>query len=151
MTGGRLWQGWPMANDSTHRSVSLSRAADGSFTATNVRGGTVTLGSAEDDFTPVELLLAAIAACTAVDVGTVTARRAEPESFRVDVDAEKVRDESGNRLTDLAVTFNVTFPAGEAGDAAREVLPKIVAQSHDRLCTVGRTVELGTPIATRIE
>ncbi|MFC7623669.1 OsmC family protein [Microlunatus sp. GCM10028923] len=140
-----------MANDSTHRSVSLTRDAEGTFTATNVRGGTVTIGSTDTDFTPVELLLAAIAACTAIDVGTVTARRAEPESFQVDVDAEKVRDEHGNRLTDLAVTFRVAFPDGEAGDAAREVLPKIVAQSHDRLCTVGRTVELGTPIATRIE
>lgn len=140
-----------MANDSSHRSVSLSRAADGSFTATNVRGGTVTVGSADSDFTPVELLLAALGACTAIDVGTVTARRAEPESFEVLVDAEKVRDEQGNRLTDLAVTFRVAFPDGAAGDAAREVLPKIVAQSHDRLCTVGRTVEIGTPVATHIE
>ncbi|NYE75278.1 OsmC family protein [Microlunatus parietis] len=140
-----------MAHDSTHRSVSLTRDADGTFTATNVRGGTVTIGSADSDFTPVELLLAAIAACTAIDVGTVTARRAEPDSFRVEVDAEKIRDEQGNRLTDLAVTFDVTFPDGEAGEAARELLPKIVAQSHDRLCTVGRTIELGTPIATRIE
>jgi len=26
-----------------------------------------------------------------------------------------------------------------------------VQRSHDRLCTVSRTVELGTPVATRIE
>jgi putative redox protein len=37
------------------------------------------------------------------------------------------------------------------GDAARAVLPDAVKKSHDRLCTVSRTVELGTPIATRIE
>jgi hypothetical protein len=30
-------------------------------------------------------------------------------------------------------------------------LPDVVAKSHDRLCTVGRTVEVGTPITTRIE
>jgi putative redox protein len=62
-----------------------------------------------------------------------------------------VRDADGNRLTDIAVTFRLRFPAGERGDAARAVLPDAVAKSHDRLCTVGRTVELGTPIATRIE
>ncbi|WP_152360637.1 OsmC family protein [Microlunatus speluncae] len=140
-----------MANDPSLRTVSLSRDGAGAFTATNVRGGIVSVGSADSDFTPVELLLAAIGACTAVDVGTVTARRAEPESFQVRVDAHKVRDEQGNRLTDLAVTFEVRFPDGAAGDAARELLPKIVAQSHDRLCTVGRTVEVGTPIATHIE
>jgi len=31
------------------------------------------------------------------------------------------------------------------------VLPDAVKKSHDRLRTVGRTVELGTPVATRIE
>jgi putative redox protein len=146
-----FWQGWGMANGSSLRTVSLSRDGDGVFTASNVRGGTVSIGSADADFTPVELLLAAIGACTAIDVGTVTARRAEPESFQLRVDAQKVRDEQGNRLTDLSVTFAVSFPDGAAGDAARALLPKIVAQSHDRLCTVGRTVELGTPIATHIE
>jgi uncharacterized OsmC-like protein len=43
------------------------------------------------------------------------------------------------------------LPAGEHGDAARGVLPGVVKKSHDRLCTVGRTIEIGTPIATRIE
>jgi len=30
-------------------------------------------------------------------------------------------------------------------------LPDAVKKSHDRLCTVGRTVETGTPITTKIE
>jgi putative redox protein len=30
-------------------------------------------------------------------------------------------------------------------------LPDAVKQSHERFCSVSRTVELGTPIATRIE
>jgi putative redox protein len=68
----------------------------------------------------------------------------------VRVDAEKVRDDGGNRLQDLAVTFRVSFPDGAGGDAARELLPEAVRRSHDRLCTVGRTVELGTPVATRV-
>ena len=49
------------------------------------------------------------------------------------------------------MTFRITFPDGEQGDKAREILPDAVRKSHDRLCTVSRTVELGTPIATRIE
>ena len=40
------------------------------------------------------------------------------------VDAEKVRDDGGNRLQDLAVTFRVAFPDGTGGDAARELLPR---------------------------
>jgi uncharacterized OsmC-like protein len=49
-------------------------------------------------------------------------------------------------MTNLDVEFDITFPAGPAGDAARTVLPKAVEMSHDRLCTVSRTVELGTPV-----
>jgi putative redox protein len=136
---------------SDHRNVSIERVTNGAYIARNVRGGQITVGSSDGpDFTPVELLLAAIGGCTAVDVDTVTSRRAEPETFVVDVDAEKVRDAGGNHLTDIVVTFHITFPEGEGGDAARTLLPDIVALSHDRLCSVGRTVELGTPIGTRL-
>ena len=103
------------------------------------------------DFTPVELLLTAIGGCTAIDVDILTSRRAEPDSFAVEVGAEKIRDAGGNRLTDITVTFKVAFPDGEDGDKARAILPDIVRQSHERLCTVSRTVELGTPVTPRIE
>jgi putative redox protein len=135
----------------THRVVTVSREPDGVFIAGNVRGGTLTVGDGTGEaFTPTELLLAAIGACTAIDVATLTSRRAEPDSFEVHVDAEKVRDDGGNRLQDLAVTFRVSFPDGTGGDAARELLPEAVRRSHDRLCTVSRTVELGTPVAARV-
>ena len=38
------------------------------------------------------------------------------------------------------------FPEGEAGDRARERLPRAIEQSRDRLCTVSRTVQRGAPI-----
>jgi putative redox protein len=140
-----------MATSSEHRSVTLQRTALGAYSAVNRRGGQISVGSGGTaDFTPVELLLAAIGGCTAVDVDLVTSRRAEPESFTVEIGGDKVRDEQGNHLAGLEVTFRVAFPAGEQGDAARSVLPGVVALSHDRLCTVSRTVELGTPITTHI-
>ncbi len=140
-----------MAQD-TQRSISLRRTSSERYIATNARGGEIALGSGGDDdtFTPVELLLTAIAGCTAVDVDLITGRRAQPDSFDIGVTADKIRDESGNRLTNIEVTFRIAFPAGEAGDAARAVLPDAVAKSHDRLCTVSRTVELGTPIGVTI-
>ena len=148
----RVWQFGYMTTDSTHRSVRLERIENSRYTAINERGGKITIGTGEGtDFTPVELLLVAIGGCTAVDVDILTSRRAEPDSFEIVVDAEKVRDTDGNHLTDLQVTFRITFPDGEQGDKARELLPDAVRKSHDRLCTVSRTVELGTPIATRIE
>ena len=137
---------------STYRTVTVARGPHGVLHATNVRGGRLVVGTGDGDgFTPSELLMVALGSCTAADVDVLTSRRAEPSSFEVQVEARKVRDEDGNRLADLVVTFRVAFPAGETGDAARELLPGAVQRSHDRLCTVGRTIELGTPVATRVE
>jgi putative redox protein len=141
-----------MTSDSAHRGIRLERIENSRYMASNERGGQISMGTGQGtDFTPVELLLAAIGGCTAVDVDILTSRRAEPDTFEVLVDAEKIRDAAGNHLTDLLVTFRISFPDGEPGDKARALLPDAVRMSHDRLCSVGRTVELGTPIATRIE
>ncbi len=136
--------------DDTFRSVRIERVAAERYVVHNTRGGTLPVGG--DDFTPVELLLAAIGSCTAVDTDAATSRRAEPTGFTVTVSGDKVSDrETGNRMTNLSVTFDVTFPEGPAGDEARTILPRTVRLSHDRLCTVSRTVELGTEVHTSIK
>ncbi|MEV7433713.1 OsmC family protein [Streptomyces griseoviridis] len=140
--------------DNSSRSVTVERTSTGRFTATNPRGGTLDFGTGaagDTTFTPVELLLAALGGCTAVDVDVATSRHAEPSRFTVSVAGTKVDDELGQRLTDLAVTFHVTFPDGEGAERARAILPRAVRTSHDRLCTVSRTVEVGTPVATTVE
>jgi uncharacterized OsmC-like protein len=138
-----------MSEDSVRR-LDLTRSGEGRYQAVNERGGVLAVGSGTDpDFTPVELLLAALAGCTAIDVGLITGKRAQPDSFGVHVEGHKVRDEGGSHLVDLSVTLAITFPEGEAGDRAREVLPRAIQQSGDRLCTVGRTLQLGTSIEYR--
>ncbi len=129
------------------RRIDLTKMGEGRFRATNQRGGVLPIGSGADpDFTPVELLLAALAGCSAIDVDLITGRRADATTFDVTTEGTKIRDEHGSRLVDLRITFDVRFPEDEAGDQAREVLPRSIAQSRDRLCTVGRTVQVGAPI-----
>ncbi len=136
----------------TLRQVALERVANSRSVVTNERGGQITVGAGDGtDFTPVELLLTAIGGCTAIDVDILTSRRAEPDSFTVEVGAEKIRDAGGNRLTDITVTFRIRFPGGPGGDKARALLPDAVRKSHERLCTVSRTVELGSPVTPRID
>ncbi len=136
----------------TRRSVTLERLETGVYRATNAAGVELTFGSmAEDGFSPVELLLAAIGGCSAVDVDLMTTRRADPDRFEVEVAADTVRDATGNRLEDIEMTFTVVFPAGAGGDKARDRLPRAVRNSHARTCTVSRTVEAGTPVAVRID
>jgi uncharacterized OsmC-like protein len=140
-----------MTTASAHRAVRLERIGSTRYLITNDRGGQITIGSGGGtDFTPVDLLLAGIGGCTAADVDVLTSRRAEPDTFEIAVDANKVREEAGNHLTDIVVTFRTRFPEGEQGDKARAAAGRDQGV-HDRLCTVSRTVELGTPIASRIE
>ena len=130
------------------RSIHLERMGKDRYRATNSRGGVLPIGRGGDDpdFTPVELMLAAIAGCSAIDVDLITGKRAQPESFAVEARGDKVRDEHGNHLTGLRVTFDLVFPEGEDGDRAREVLPRALRQTRDRLCTVSRTVAIGEPV-----
>ncbi len=133
------------------RRVSLSRLERGRYRATNGRGAELILGHGEnDDFTPVELLLVAMAGCSAVDVDFITSKRSEPERFDVVATGEKMRDELGNRLVDLLLDFQVVFPDDERGVAAESVLARAVGQSHDRLCTVTRTIEVPSPVAIQV-
>jgi len=141
--------------DDTARSVELERIGLHAFRATNARGGTLAFGSAEGDsadeqFTPVELFLLAIGGCTALDVEYIAGKRAEPESFTVTVRGDKIRADDGNRMINLEVVLRPRFPEGAQGDAARDILASALQRSHDRLCTVSRTVELGTPVSARL-
>jgi putative redox protein len=138
--------------DENHKEVELSRLRKARFLARNVRGGELEFGEGDDDaFTPVELLLTAIAGCSAIDVDYITAKRAEAGRLDVRITAEKIRDDQGNRLTDIVLRFeDVRFPDTEGGAAAAEVLPSAVQRSRDRICTVARTVIVGTPVATEV-
>ena len=67
MTAGGVWQGGGMATTSAHLGVTVERISGGMFTATDSRGGQITIGTGGGaDFTPTELLLVAVAGCTAI-------------------------------------------------------------------------------------
>ncbi|HET7475971.1 MAG TPA: OsmC family protein [Dermatophilaceae bacterium] len=141
-----------MAETAQHREVTIERLHTGRYVARNGRGGELEFATGDvPDFTPVELLLVAIGGCTGVDVDFVTSRRAEPEEFVISVGAEKVKNDAGSILEDIVLTVRARFPQGEAGDQARKVLPEILKRSHDRLCTVSRTVEHGRTVTVRTE
>jgi uncharacterized OsmC-like protein len=138
--------------DENVRTVAITRIRKGLYQATNKHGVTMVFGNDNtQNFSAVELLLTAIAGCSGTDVDFITSKRAEPASFDVRISGDKVRDDTGkNHVTNLQLTFDITFPEGEEGDAARGVLERAVHQSHDRLCSVSQTVERGTPIEVHI-
>jgi putative redox protein len=139
------------------RSVRIERTGASQYRAINSRGTTLDMADGStSDFTPVELLLAALAGCTAITVDPLVARRSEPREFSVDIEATKVRDELGSRLVDVVMDVVARFDEDsaegkEAADAARAVLADALRKAEERLCTVSRTVAVGTAAHIRVD
>lgn len=130
------------------RSIELSRTSTGQYTARNAAGAEIAFGQGEGLLSPVELLLAAIAGCSAIDVDIATSRSAEPTKFAVTASGDKVVDDGGaNRMDNLNLAFNLAFADDAAGQKAASMVERLVNLSHDKYCTVSRTVEHGTPVS----
>lgn len=138
---------------SATKKVTVTRKSEGRYVATNARGGQVRLGSgADDDFTPVELLLAAIGGCSSVDVDLVTSRRDEPQQFEVVVSGQRMVDETGgNRLDPVTLDFAVHFRDTDEGREAAGLVKRLVKLSRDKECTVARTVASSTQVTFKVD
>lgn len=108
------------------------------MTATGPRGGLVSLGRGGDErFTPVELLLAAVGGCSAIDFTTALDRRGHILSdLEMEVTAEEAEDE---RLEHIEVRYLVPARAG-IDDAELDVARRL---TEEVLCTVSRTLSHG--------
>jgi putative redox protein len=85
-----------------------------------------------------------------LDVDAITVKRSEPARFLLTCSGHKTKSAHGNHITDIQVDFDVEFPDNEGGRAAADVLEIAIRKSHDRLCTVTRTVELATTVDARL-
>lgn len=134
------------------REVRVHRTARGRYEAINARGGSLEFGSGDDSaFTPVELLLAALAGCSAVDLDEVVSRRGDPAAFDLRAGGTKTIDESGgNLLADLWLDAHVEPPAGVDAAVVQTLTLRTLRLSHDRLCTVSRTLEAGGRVRSSV-
>jgi putative redox protein len=122
--------------------VRVNVSADGTMAALNTRGGELPIGTGWDGerFNPIEMLLAAIGGCAAIDFTTVLARRGHPLSgLAIEVRGRRASDE---RLEAIEVFYELPEDA-EVGDEDIEVARRLTA---DVLCTVSRTVQHSSPI-----
>jgi uncharacterized OsmC-like protein len=119
------------------------------WTARNDRGAEVRIAAADDDggqpsFTPVELLLAAFGGCGGL-VMDRTARAVEHDGLSITVESQE-HPEDPSRVGTVRVTYSVDLPADANGGRADEVFARAVRLTHERYCTVSRTVEHGVHV-----
>ncbi|MDO5492626.1 MAG: OsmC family protein [Nesterenkonia sp.] len=125
----------------------MTRVGPHHYRARNAAGAELDFGRGEGLLTPVELLLAAIAGCSSVDVDTVVSRRSEFTGYDVSAEGTKVQEDGASRLTGIRLHFDLSFPDDESGRRAAGMVDRVVQLSHDKNCTVSRTVEMGEPVA----
>ncbi len=128
--------------------VLVERLGTTHYKATNSTGASIEFGRAPGLLTPVELLLAATAGCASVDVDIVTGRRdTTPEHFRVRSTASKIQDADGaTQLDNINLTFDIAFPNTPEGQQAEGLIDRVLEISHEKDCTVSRTIEHATPV-----
>jgi len=127
----------------------MTRESEGVYTATNAAGDSLTFGHGAGLLSPVDLLLAAIAGCSSIDLDAMTSRRAEPTKFDVTATADKTEHDGASVLENIAVEWDLLFPEDDDGDKARARIGAALKSSHEKTCTVSRTVEAGVPVEFR--
>ena len=120
-----------------NRSITLTAHDDGTVTAENRHGAAVTVdGKGERGFTPLELFLASLGSCSAVDfVELMRKQRAPVTPLAVTVEGQK----EDQRMLWLRVSYLVDTDVVEA--KAQRALTKT-----EGLCTVSRTLTNGSPV-----
>ncbi|HWG85629.1 MAG TPA: OsmC family protein [Deinococcales bacterium] len=123
------------------------------FVAQNERGDRITLdaspaGGSEPapiGVSPMEALLAALAACTAIDVRIVMEKKRTPlDSYRIEVEAERADGTYPQPYTSITLR-HVASGAGVTLDA----LEKAAHLSHEKYCSVAASLD--PKISVRIE
>ncbi len=127
--------------------VSVERTDNG-FIARNGRGGEIAFGTGGDDtdFTPVELLLAALGGCNIVTVEPLTAKRGHRLTrLAATIESEKI---STNTLGTVVMTYDVEFPPGDT--EAEGIYRAVAERVHERMCTVTTALISETPVELHI-
>lgn len=127
--------------------VRVERAGEHVFTARNTQGAEVRVGqvATHDTFTPGELLLAAIAGCSAVTSENLVVRRVG-EDAALTVDADRDKDPADpHRFSDVRVELSAALES-IADEAERAKTVDALTRAINKYCTVSRSVTEGTPI-----
>jgi putative redox protein len=124
--------------------VTVERTADGGYLARNDRGTEIRMtGTGGPEFSPVELLLAALGGCNIVTVEPLTAQRGHRlPRLAAHVTAEK--KERPSRLVSITMTYDVELPAGD--EKARPVFESVAERVHERYCTVSAALRDTVPV-----
>jgi putative redox protein len=121
-----------------NRRLSLVANEDGTVVVTNRHGTQITVDlHGKSGLTPLEMLLAALGSCSAVDIVELMRKQRDPVT-PLAVDVEGLKDDQ--RMQWLRVTYHV------GAEVAERKFERARSKTAEDLCTVSRTLTQGCPV-----
>lgn len=98
--------------------------------------GSTSIGGLEGGFSPMQLLLAGVGGCSAIDViGILKKQRQDLEDLTVEVDADRQSKEEYSEFKTIHIKFIFT------GDLDESKIERAINLSLDKYCSVSKTLE----------
>lgn len=108
--------------------------------------GSTSIGGLEGGFSPMQLLLAGVGGCSAIDiVGILEKQRQDLEDLTIEVEGDKQSKEEHSEFKNIHINFIFT------GDLDESKVERAINLSLDKYCSVSKTLEQATEITHSYE
>lgn len=108
--------------------------------------GSTSIGGLEGGFSPMQLLLAGVGGCSAVDiVGILNKQRQDLRDLTIEVEGNKQSKEEHSEFKNIHINFIFT------GDLDESKVERAINLSLDKYCSVSKTLEQATEITHSYE
>lgn len=108
--------------------------------------GSTSIGGLEGGFSPLQLLLAGVGGCSAVDiVGILEKQRQDLQDLTIEVEGDKQSKEEHSEFKNIHINFVFT------GDLDESKVERAINLSLEKYCSVSKTLEQATEITHSYE
>ncbi|MCW3077367.1 MAG: OsmC family peroxiredoxin [Bacteroidetes bacterium] len=110
-----------------------------------IMDGAAAIGGHNSGFRPMQLLLAAVGGCSAIDVIIILKKqKQEIESFEVEVEGEREKKEEYSLFRQICLHFKIT------GKVNKEKAERAIKLSLEKYCSVSKTLEPTSEITFKL-
>lgn len=132
--------------------ITIDHLDDMHMEAANEEGGLIrmdgstTIGGLEGGFSPMQLLLAGVGGCSAIDiVGILEKQRQDLQDLTVEVEGDRQSKKEHSEFKNIHINFVFT------GDLDKSKVERAINLSLDKYCSVSKTLEQATEITHSYE
>lgn len=132
--------------------ITIEQLKDTHMEASNEEGGlvrmdgTTSIGGLEGGFSPMQLLLAGVGGCSAIDIiGILEKQRQDLQDLTVEVEGDRQSKEEYSEFKNIHITYIFT------GDLEESKVERAINLSLDKYCSVSKTLEKTSEITHSYE